>query len=58
MYMISRDRISGTEFQVWALTPEEILRQNRKDAASRRRGIVRSFCHRWLRRLDVTRIFQ
>ena len=58
MYMISRDRISGTEFQVWALTQEEVRRQNRKDAAARRRGIVRSFCRRWLRRLDVLRIFQ
>ena len=44
MYMISRNRISGTEFQVWALTQEKIRRQNRKDTAARRRGIIRSFC--------------
>ena len=48
MTMIERWPVRGAEIQVYELTPEEVLRQNRRDNRTRRWATVRCMLRRWM----------
>lgn len=48
MIMIERWPYHGDELQLFELTREEIIRQNRLDNWTRRKAIVRCAIKRWL----------
>ena len=48
MTMTERWPYHGVEFQVYDLTPEEVLRQNRRDNRTRRWATVRCMLRRWM----------